>query len=139
MSIPLSEATFRLVDGKSYAVLATVNPGGSPQTSVAWAGRAAGTAKRTAARGLRRTRRRGTGLGVVVREPDATAARWMALDLAAPGYSVAVARVPGEPLPARTGAGRVVATHLIVSDLPEMPGHGGGLPDPVSPGSIVTP
>ena len=103
MSIPLSEATFRLVDGKNFAVLATVNPGGSPQTSVAWAGRAAGTAKRTAARGLRRTRRRGTGLGVMVREPDAKAARWMALDLAASGSSVAVARVPGEPLPARTG------------------------------------
>ena len=39
MGIPLSDATFRLVDGKNYAVLATVNPDGSPQTSVVWVGR----------------------------------------------------------------------------------------------------
>ena len=39
MGIPLSEATLRLVDGKNYAVLATVNPDGSPQTSVMWVGR----------------------------------------------------------------------------------------------------
>jgi len=39
MGISLSEATIRLVDGKNYAVLATVNPDGSPQTSVVWIGR----------------------------------------------------------------------------------------------------
>ena len=39
MAIPLSDATLRLVDGKNYAVLATVNPDGSPQTSVIWVGR----------------------------------------------------------------------------------------------------
>jgi len=39
MAIPLSDATLRLVDGKNYAVLATVNPDGSPQTSVVWVGR----------------------------------------------------------------------------------------------------
>jgi PPOX class probable F420-dependent enzyme len=39
MGIPLSEAALRLVDGKNYAVLATVNPDGSPQTSVMWVGR----------------------------------------------------------------------------------------------------
>jgi PPOX class probable F420-dependent enzyme len=39
MGIPLSEATLRLIDGKNYAVLATVNPDGSPQTSVMWVGR----------------------------------------------------------------------------------------------------
>ena len=39
MGIPLSDATLRLVDGKNYAVLATVNPDGSPQTSVVWVGR----------------------------------------------------------------------------------------------------
>jgi PPOX class probable F420-dependent enzyme len=39
MGIALSEATIRLVDGKNYAVLATVNPDGSPQTSVVWIGR----------------------------------------------------------------------------------------------------
>jgi hypothetical protein len=30
MGIALSEETLRLVDGKNYAVLATVNPDGSP-------------------------------------------------------------------------------------------------------------
>ncbi len=39
MGIPLSEAALRLVDEKNYAVLATVNPDGSPQTSVVWVGR----------------------------------------------------------------------------------------------------
>ena len=39
MGIPLSEATLRLVNGRNYAVLATVNPDGSPQTSVVWVGR----------------------------------------------------------------------------------------------------
>ena len=39
MGIPLSEATLRLLDGRNYAVLATVNPDGSPQTSVLWVGR----------------------------------------------------------------------------------------------------
>ena len=42
MGIPLSEAALRLVDGKNYAVLATVNPDGSPQTSVVWVGRDGG-------------------------------------------------------------------------------------------------
>ena len=32
----------RLVDGKNYAVLATVNADGSPQTSVMWVGRDGG-------------------------------------------------------------------------------------------------
>ena len=39
MGIPLSDAAQRLVDGRNYAVLATVNPDGSPQTSVIWVGR----------------------------------------------------------------------------------------------------
>ena len=39
MTFPLSEATLRLLDGRNYAVLATVNPDGSPQTSVMWVGR----------------------------------------------------------------------------------------------------
>ena len=42
MSIQLSESALRLVDGKNYAVLATVNPDGSPQTSVVWVGRDGG-------------------------------------------------------------------------------------------------
>ena len=39
MAIPFSEATLRLLDGRNYAVMATVNPDGSPQTSVMWVGR----------------------------------------------------------------------------------------------------
>jgi PPOX class probable F420-dependent enzyme len=38
MGIPLSEAARRLVDGHNYAVVATVNADGSPQTSVIWVG-----------------------------------------------------------------------------------------------------
>jgi PPOX class probable F420-dependent enzyme len=39
MAFPLSPETLRLIDGRNYAVLATVNPDGSPQTSVVWVGR----------------------------------------------------------------------------------------------------
>src|SRR5947207_13317647 len=42
MGIQLSESALRLVDGKNYAVLATVNPDGSPQTSVVCVGRDGG-------------------------------------------------------------------------------------------------
>ncbi len=39
MTIPLTQPTLALIDGKNYAVLATVNADGSPQTSVIWIGR----------------------------------------------------------------------------------------------------
>lgn len=39
MAIPFSDATLQLLDGRNYAVLATVNPDGSPQTSAMWVGR----------------------------------------------------------------------------------------------------
>ncbi len=39
MAITFSEATLRLLDGRNYAVLATVNQDGSPQTSAMWVGR----------------------------------------------------------------------------------------------------
>ena len=42
MAHPISDATLRLLDGRNYAVLATVNPDGSPQTSVIWVGRDGG-------------------------------------------------------------------------------------------------
>ena len=42
MAIQFSEATLRLLDGRNYAVMATVNPDGSPQTSVIWVGRDGG-------------------------------------------------------------------------------------------------
>jgi PPOX class probable F420-dependent enzyme len=38
-SISFSAETRRLLDGPNYAVLATVNPDGSPQTSAMWVGR----------------------------------------------------------------------------------------------------
>ena len=39
MAISFSEATLSLLDGRNYAVLATVNADGSPQTSAMWVGR----------------------------------------------------------------------------------------------------
>ena len=42
MAISLSEATLRLLDGGNYAVLATVNPDGSPHTCAMWVGRDGG-------------------------------------------------------------------------------------------------
>jgi PPOX class probable F420-dependent enzyme len=39
MGIQLSEPAIALIDGRNYAVLATVNADGSPQTSVMWVGR----------------------------------------------------------------------------------------------------
>ncbi|HUJ07700.1 MAG TPA: PPOX class F420-dependent oxidoreductase [Streptosporangiaceae bacterium] len=39
MAFSFSAATLRLLDGRNYAVLATVNPDGSPQTSAMWVGR----------------------------------------------------------------------------------------------------
>ena len=39
MSIPLGDAALALIDSRNYAVLATINPDGSPQTSVMWIGR----------------------------------------------------------------------------------------------------
>jgi PPOX class probable F420-dependent enzyme len=39
MAILLSAATLRLLDGRNYAVLATVNPDGSPHSSAMWIGR----------------------------------------------------------------------------------------------------
>src|ERR1700729_466161 len=39
MAISLSESAVRLLDGRNYAVLATVNADGSPHTSAMWVGR----------------------------------------------------------------------------------------------------
>ncbi len=39
MAFTFSAATLRLLDGPNYAVLATVNSDGSPQTSAMWVGR----------------------------------------------------------------------------------------------------
>lgn len=39
MGITLNDGTRRLLDGRHFAVLATVNPDGGPQTSAMWVGR----------------------------------------------------------------------------------------------------
>jgi PPOX class probable F420-dependent enzyme len=39
VAISFSDATLKLLDGANYAVLATLNPDGSPQTSAMWVGR----------------------------------------------------------------------------------------------------
>jgi PPOX class probable F420-dependent enzyme len=39
MAFTLSPAAIELLDGRNYAVLATVNPDGSPHTSAMWVGR----------------------------------------------------------------------------------------------------
>jgi PPOX class probable F420-dependent enzyme len=39
MGIALNDETRRLLDGPNYAVLATTNPDGGPQTSAMWVGR----------------------------------------------------------------------------------------------------
>jgi PPOX class probable F420-dependent enzyme len=39
VGIRLSEETIRLLDGRNFAVLATINADGSPQTSAMWIGR----------------------------------------------------------------------------------------------------
>jgi PPOX class probable F420-dependent enzyme len=38
VGISLNDATIRLLDGRNYAVLATLNADGSPQTSAMWVG-----------------------------------------------------------------------------------------------------
>jgi PPOX class probable F420-dependent enzyme len=42
VAISFSAATLKLLDGPNYAVLATLNPDGSPQTSAMWVGRDGG-------------------------------------------------------------------------------------------------
>jgi PPOX class probable F420-dependent enzyme len=39
MPFTLNQETRRLLDGRHYAVLATINPDGGPQTSAMWVGR----------------------------------------------------------------------------------------------------
>ena len=41
MAISFSAETLRLLEGRNYAVLATINPDGSPHTSAMWVGRMA--------------------------------------------------------------------------------------------------
>jgi PPOX class probable F420-dependent enzyme len=39
MAFSLNEETRRLLDGRHFAVMATINPDGAPQTSAMWVGR----------------------------------------------------------------------------------------------------
>ena len=39
MPITLNDEIRRLLDGRHFAVLATINPDGGPQTSAMWVGR----------------------------------------------------------------------------------------------------
>lgn len=60
MTAALTDAARRLLDGRSFATVATVNPDGQPQTSVVWVARDGDavlfstTASRQKARNLRR-------------------------------------------------------------------------------------
>ena len=56
MSTQLSEQARRLLDGSNLAVLATVNPDGSPQTSAVWVGRDGGDVLISSTAGLRKIR-----------------------------------------------------------------------------------
>lgn len=44
MPVRFNEETRRLLDGRNFATVATLNPDGSPQTSVVWVAREADTA-----------------------------------------------------------------------------------------------
>jgi PPOX class probable F420-dependent enzyme len=74
-AFPLSETALRLVDGKNYAVLATVNADGSRQTSVVWVGRDCGDLLFSTVEGLVKHRNmlRDPGVSVTVidsRDPE---------------------------------------------------------------------
>ena len=56
MSITLNETTKRLLDGPNFAVLATINPDGGPQTSAMWVGRDGDDALFSTIEGRRKTR-----------------------------------------------------------------------------------
>jgi PPOX class probable F420-dependent enzyme len=52
----LDDTTRQLVDGRNFAVLATLNPDGSPQTSVTWVGLDGDTVIISSTAGRRKTR-----------------------------------------------------------------------------------
>ena len=61
MGFELSPAAAALLDGRNYAVLATVNPDGSPQTSVMWVGRDGSDVLFSTVEGRRKHRNKATG------------------------------------------------------------------------------
>jgi len=56
VTIELNEKTRALLDGKNFATLATVNPDGSPQTSVIWVKRDGDSVLLSTVRGRRKER-----------------------------------------------------------------------------------
>src|SRR5262249_33514376 len=56
MAVPLSELASRLIDTKAFAILATTNPDGAPQTSVIWVARDGEDLIFSTIRGRRKTR-----------------------------------------------------------------------------------
>jgi PPOX class probable F420-dependent enzyme len=60
--LTLNDATRSLLDGRNFAVLATVNPDGSPQSSVMWVGRDGNDVVFSTVKGRRKQRN-------MVREP----------------------------------------------------------------------
>jgi PPOX class probable F420-dependent enzyme len=73
MGIPLSDATRRLLDGRNFSVLATVNPDGSPQSSVMWLGRDGDDVLFSTVAGRRKHRN-------MLRDPRISVAVWDAED-----------------------------------------------------------
>ena len=55
MAVPLSDLARRLVDTKAFAILATTNPDGAPQTSVIWVTRDGDDLVFSTIRGRRKT------------------------------------------------------------------------------------
>jgi PPOX class probable F420-dependent enzyme len=73
MGIALSYATRRLLDGRNFAVLATVNPDGGPQSSVVWLTRDGDNVLFSTVAGRRKHRN-------VLRDPRVSVSVWDAED-----------------------------------------------------------
>ena len=72
MATALNEGTRRLVDGPNFAVVATVNPDGSPQQSVVWVKRDGDVVLFSTAEHRRKSRNlaRDPRIGILIVDPD---------------------------------------------------------------------
>jgi PPOX class probable F420-dependent enzyme len=73
MGIDLSDATRRLLDGRNFSVLCTINPDGSPQSSVMWHARDGNDMLFSTVEGRRKHRN-------MVRDPRISVSIWDAED-----------------------------------------------------------
>jgi PPOX class probable F420-dependent enzyme len=73
MGFELSDATRRLLDGRNFSVLATINPDGSPQSSVMWLARDGEDVLFSTVAGRRKHRN-------MVRDPRVSVSVWDAED-----------------------------------------------------------